>query len=189
MSGTVLGIQIRIRSISKRYGSGSFYHQAKKGRKTLIPTALWLLFDFLSFKMMFMYLQKVGNKQYIFFKNKFLVGLLGRSMTKTAGSGSWSIRQRHGSADPDPDPDPPQNVMDPQHWYGILHTHGEVVVNHSERARGRGGGGRWSRWGDGSQRASRRSRWGGGSRHYLAVLSKTKGELINLYTEDIYIFI
>jgi hypothetical protein len=68
---------------------------------------------------MFMYLQKVGNKQYIFFKNKFLVGLLGRSMTKTAGSGSRSIRQRHGSADPDPDPDPPQNVMDPQHWYGI----------------------------------------------------------------------
>ncbi len=27
-------------SISQRYGSGSFYHQAKKVRKTLIPTAL-----------------------------------------------------------------------------------------------------------------------------------------------------
>jgi acetyl-CoA acetyltransferase len=36
-------------------GSGSFYHQAKKVRKTLIPTALWLLFDFLSLKMMYMY--------------------------------------------------------------------------------------------------------------------------------------
>jgi hypothetical protein len=27
-------------SISQRYRSGSFYHQAKKVRKTLIPTAL-----------------------------------------------------------------------------------------------------------------------------------------------------
>ncbi len=37
-------------SISQRYGSGfgSFYHQAKIVRKTLIPTALWLLYDFLS---------------------------------------------------------------------------------------------------------------------------------------------
>jgi hypothetical protein len=39
-------------------------------------------------------------------------------MTKTEGSGSQSgsISQRHGSADTDPDP--PQNVMDPQHWFG-----------------------------------------------------------------------
>ncbi len=37
-------------SISQRYGSGSFYHQAKPVRKTLIPTAMWLLFDFLSLK-------------------------------------------------------------------------------------------------------------------------------------------
>ncbi len=29
-------------SISQRYGSGSFYHQAKIVRKTLIPTVLWL---------------------------------------------------------------------------------------------------------------------------------------------------
>ncbi len=36
-------------------GSGSFYHQAKIVRKTLIPTALWLLFHFLSLKMMYMY--------------------------------------------------------------------------------------------------------------------------------------
>ncbi len=37
-------------SSSQRYGSGSgsFYHQAKILRKTLIPTVLWLLFDFLS---------------------------------------------------------------------------------------------------------------------------------------------
>ena len=31
-------------------GSGSFYHQAKIVRKTLILTVLWLLLDFLSFK-------------------------------------------------------------------------------------------------------------------------------------------
>ncbi len=31
-------------------GSGSFYLQAKIVRKTLIPTVLWLLFDFLSLK-------------------------------------------------------------------------------------------------------------------------------------------
>jgi len=39
-------------SISQRYGSGSgsFYHQAKIVRKTVDPTALWLLFDFLSLK-------------------------------------------------------------------------------------------------------------------------------------------
>ncbi len=37
-------------SISQRYGSGSFYHQAKIVRKTLISTVLWLLFDFLSLK-------------------------------------------------------------------------------------------------------------------------------------------
>jgi hypothetical protein len=72
---------------------GSFYHQAKKVRKTLIPTALLLLFDFLSLKMMYeyMYLQKVKSKK------------------------TFSISTRHGSADPDPDPYPPQNVMDPQH--------------------------------------------------------------------------
>jgi len=39
-------------SISQRYGSGSFYHHAKIVRKPLIPTALRLLFDFLSLKLM-----------------------------------------------------------------------------------------------------------------------------------------
>ncbi len=39
-------------SVSTRYGSGSgsFVHQAKIGKKTLIPTVLWLLYDFLSLK-------------------------------------------------------------------------------------------------------------------------------------------
>ncbi len=43
------------KSVSTRYygsGSRSFYHQAKNGRKTLIPNVLQLLYDFLSLKMM-----------------------------------------------------------------------------------------------------------------------------------------
>ncbi len=48
-------------SISQRYGSGSFCHQARIVRITLIPTVLWLLYDFL-LKMMEMYLQKVISK-------------------------------------------------------------------------------------------------------------------------------
>jgi hypothetical protein len=39
-------------SIYTRYGSGSFYQQAKIVRKTLIPTVLLLLLKFLSLKMM-----------------------------------------------------------------------------------------------------------------------------------------
>jgi hypothetical protein len=37
-------------STSQRYGSGSFYHQAKKVRKPLVPTVLLLLLDYLSLK-------------------------------------------------------------------------------------------------------------------------------------------
>jgi hypothetical protein len=51
-------------SVSQRYGSGSVYHQAKKERKTLITTVLWLLFD----------LQKVISiKQETFLKFSFLL--------------------------------------------------------------------------------------------------------------------
>ncbi len=95
--------------ISQRYGSGSgsFYHQAKKSRnrknrKTFTPTALWLLFDFLSL----INDKNVPSKIYKQ-KNFFLISFLlvsWRSMTKIAGSQSGSISQRHGSADPDPDP-------------------------------------------------------------------------------------
>jgi hypothetical protein len=47
-----LGLLDRIGSIGKSYGSGSgsFYHQAKIVSKTLFPTVLRLLFDFLSLK-------------------------------------------------------------------------------------------------------------------------------------------
>ncbi len=64
-----------------RYGSWSFYHQAKIVRKPLIPTALWLLFDFWSLKNDLNVPSK-GNKQ----KNFFLVFVASwRSMTKIAG--------------------------------------------------------------------------------------------------------
>ncbi len=38
------------RSVIYLYGSGSFRQQAKKWRKTLTSTVLWLLYDFLSLK-------------------------------------------------------------------------------------------------------------------------------------------
>jgi hypothetical protein len=60
-------------SISQRYGSGygSFYHQTKIVRKTLIPTASVTSFDFLSLKMMYtkMYLEKVLISKKLFFLN------------------------------------------------------------------------------------------------------------------------
>ncbi len=96
-------------------GSGSFYYQAKIVRKTLIPTDLWLLFDFISLKNDVNVPSK-SNQQENFFSISFLLASW-RSMTKIAGSGSGSgsISQKHGSADPDPDPH--QNVMDQQHRF------------------------------------------------------------------------
>jgi hypothetical protein len=55
-------------SVSQRYGSGSFYHQAKTVRKTLIPNVLELLFDFLSLKNDVNVPSK-SNKQKIFLLN------------------------------------------------------------------------------------------------------------------------
>ncbi len=55
-------------SISTRYGSGSgswsFYNQAKIVRKPLIPSVLWLHYDFLSLKNDVMQRQKVMGKKY-----------------------------------------------------------------------------------------------------------------------------
>ncbi len=127
MHGSVLRIRIRNpdQDPSDPYvcgppgsGSGSFYHQAKIVRKTLIPTALWLLFDFLSLKNYVNVPSKRSEQKNFFEKLVFLASW--RSMTKIAGSGS--INQRHGSADPDPDPDPHQNVMDPQDWHGFYYV-------------------------------------------------------------------
>ncbi len=97
-------------------GSGSLYYQAKRVRKTLIPTVLWLLLDFLSLKNV---LSK-SNKQKNFFYSFLLASW--RSMRKTAGSGSasGSISQRYGSADTDPDSH--QNFMDPEHWFSVFFT-------------------------------------------------------------------
>ncbi len=63
-------------SISQRCGSGSgsFYYRAKIERKTLIPTALWLLFDFIYLKDDVSVPSK-SNKQKNFFLNWFFVGI------------------------------------------------------------------------------------------------------------------
>jgi hypothetical protein len=65
-------------SISQMYWpgsrSGSFYHQANIIRKTLIPTVLWLLLDFLSLKNDVNVPSK-SNKQKNFF-NSFFAGVL-----------------------------------------------------------------------------------------------------------------
>jgi hypothetical protein len=71
--------------------------------KTLIPTILGLLYDFLSLK----------NNVHVRYLKKNLKKIVcwltpWRSMTKTAGSGS--IREWQGSADPY------KKVTDPQHW-------------------------------------------------------------------------
>ncbi len=103
------------RSVSQRSGSVSFDYQAKKVRKTLIPTVLCLLYDFLSLKNVNVSLKVIsGNRRKIFF-----VLVSWRSVMRIAesgagtGSGSGSISQRHRSVDPDPDQY--QNVKDPQH--------------------------------------------------------------------------
>ncbi len=97
-------------SISHR--SGSFHHYAKIVRKTLIPTVLWLLYEFLTLKNDVTVPSKRNKQKKIFFKNFLLTS--SRSLTKIAGSTSTSgsISQRYGSANEDPDPF--QNFMDPQ---------------------------------------------------------------------------
>jgi hypothetical protein len=97
-------------------GSRSFYQQAKKIRKSSIPTVLWLLLDFLSLKNDVNVPSK-SKKQKNFFKQISFLLASWRSMTKIAGSGSGSSSQRQGSADPDPDPH--QNVMDPEHCFQL----------------------------------------------------------------------
>ncbi len=66
-------------SISQRYGSGygSFYHQAKIVRKTLISTVLWLLYAFLSLKNDVNVPSK-SNKQKFFLKLVFCWRLEGQ---------------------------------------------------------------------------------------------------------------
>ncbi len=85
----------------QRYGS--FYHPAKKIRKTLIPTVFWLLYAFLSLKIMEIYLKKVISK------------FLGKKIIFY-----WPWNHWHKEQDLDPDPlvrgtDPHQNDTDPQH--------------------------------------------------------------------------
>ncbi len=117
-------------STSQRYGSGygsrsgSFYHQAKIVRKTLIPTVLWLLLDIFN---NYVNVPSKSNKQKTFIKKKSFLLASWKSMAKIAGSGSasgsGSISQRHGSADPDPH----QNVMDPEHCFNVWSGSGSAL--------------------------------------------------------------
>ncbi len=61
------------RSISKRHGSGSFYHQAKIERKTVILTVLCLHLDFLSLINDAIVPSKSRVISGNFFKNSFLL--------------------------------------------------------------------------------------------------------------------
>ncbi len=84
-------------SVIYSYGSGSFYHQAKKWRKTLISAVLWLLCDFLSLKKWCK--GTVKKKKNIKTKIVFFLSY----------EGHWRKEQ-----EPDPHPDPYQNVTDPE---------------------------------------------------------------------------
>ncbi len=94
-------------SISQRYGSGSTNQQAKIVRKTLIPTVLWLLLDFLSLKN-YVNVPSKSNKKTFFKISFFFVCVL--KVNDDPDPDPFS--QSHES----PDPDPHQNVMDPEHW-------------------------------------------------------------------------
>ncbi len=76
-------------SVSQKYASGSFFHLAKIVRKTLIPTVLWLLFDFLSLKNDVNIPSKsISRKTRI--KISFLLASW-MPVTKIAGAGSGSV--------------------------------------------------------------------------------------------------
>ncbi len=78
-------------------GSGSFHHQSKIVRKSLISTVLWLLHDFISWK------NDVNEPSKVISKNIFCLLL----------EDPWQKEQDpwYGSADPDPY----QTGTDPQH--------------------------------------------------------------------------
>ncbi len=77
-------------SVSQRNesGTGAFYHQAKIVRKTLVPTVLWFLYDFISLKNDVNVPSKSKVISRTTFKKSFLLASW-RSMTKIAES--WSI--------------------------------------------------------------------------------------------------
>jgi len=81
-----------------RSESGSFYHQAKIVRKTLIPTVLWLLLDFLSLKNdVNVPLKSIKQKNFV--KNYFFFGLLNvNDENNRIRSASGSTSKCQGSA-------------------------------------------------------------------------------------------
>jgi hypothetical protein len=87
--------------------SGSFYHHAKIVRKTLIPTVLWLLWDFLSVKNNINVPSKSNKQQNFFLKLVFVADLkvndeksrirIHSSEAWIRASGSGSTPKCHGS--------------------------------------------------------------------------------------------
>jgi hypothetical protein len=65
--------------------SGSFHHQAKRVKKTLVSTVLWPFDDFLTLKN-YVKVPSKSNKQKPFEKNKIFLLASCRSRTKKAGS-------------------------------------------------------------------------------------------------------
>jgi hypothetical protein len=76
-------------------------HQAKIVRKTLIPTVLWLLYNFLSLKN-YVNLASKSNKQKSIFSSVLKVTEEIAGSGAESGVGSRSVNQKYGSSDPDP---------------------------------------------------------------------------------------
>jgi hypothetical protein len=91
----------RSESVNQRYGygSGSFYHQAKIVRRTLIPTVLWLLYDFLTLKYDVNVPLKNNKQKNLAKKKFFVVGLkVSDENSRICGPRSGSVTKCHGSA-------------------------------------------------------------------------------------------
>jgi hypothetical protein len=88
----VLRMILGLVSTKNGSGSGSFYHQAKIVRKTLIPTGtvLWLLYDLLCFKHDVNVASR-SNKQKTWRKKKYIFSCHLNIMAKMKGAGSGSI--------------------------------------------------------------------------------------------------
>ncbi len=89
-------------------------------KKTKIPSAFWLLYDFLFFKTDVNVASKSNRqKNFEIFVLIAILKVTGKTAGSGSGVGSGSVSQRYGSADPDPCTN--QNVTDPQHWLLIEH--------------------------------------------------------------------
>ncbi len=122
-------LRIRIRRICMNWASWIririLLPSNKNSKKTLIPTVLWLLFDFLSLKNDVNYLQKLISRITVLKKLIFVGFLKVYDENRRIWIQIRIFSQRHGSADPDPDPH--QNVLDTQHCLNLCLLHFVLV--------------------------------------------------------------